>query len=202
MGTRNLIAVKKDGEYKIGQYGQWDGYPEGQGVGCLEFLSEEGNQDALKNALSKVRFIDKDGKDKEFMDSYEANAPEWSSDPDNRTDEQKHWFRNYVSRDLGSKILGNVSGSMDDEVLLINQVKFAGDSLSCEWAYVIDFDLNTFECFRGFNEEEVTEGRFLSSDESLEKSDGYHPVVLIKKYMLDSLPTEEQFLADLEGKED
>ena len=30
MGTRHLIAVQLDGEYKIAQYGQWDGYPEGK----------------------------------------------------------------------------------------------------------------------------------------------------------------------------
>ena len=27
MGTRNLTCVFKDGEYKVAQYGQWDGYP-------------------------------------------------------------------------------------------------------------------------------------------------------------------------------
>ena len=26
MGTRNLTAVFMDGEYKVAQYGQWDGY--------------------------------------------------------------------------------------------------------------------------------------------------------------------------------
>jgi hypothetical protein len=40
MGTRHLIAVQLDGEYRIAQYGQWDGYPEGQGVDVLKFLRE------------------------------------------------------------------------------------------------------------------------------------------------------------------
>lgn len=31
MGTRNLTAVYLDGQYKVAQYGQWDGYPEGRG---------------------------------------------------------------------------------------------------------------------------------------------------------------------------
>lgn len=31
MGTRNLTCVVLDGEFKVAQYGQWDGYPEGSG---------------------------------------------------------------------------------------------------------------------------------------------------------------------------
>jgi len=32
MGTRHLsMAYNKGGEVKVAQYGQWDGYPEGQG---------------------------------------------------------------------------------------------------------------------------------------------------------------------------
>ena len=40
MGTRHLICVVKDNEYKLAQYGQWDGYPEGQGVNILRFLRD------------------------------------------------------------------------------------------------------------------------------------------------------------------
>ena len=38
MGTRNLVCVVKGGEYKVAQYGQWDGYPTGQGETIVEFL--------------------------------------------------------------------------------------------------------------------------------------------------------------------
>ena len=38
MGTRNLTMVIADAETKVAQYGQWDGYPEGQGKIALEFL--------------------------------------------------------------------------------------------------------------------------------------------------------------------
>lgn len=40
MGTRNLVAVQIDGQYKIAQYGQWGGYLEGKGVDVLTFLRD------------------------------------------------------------------------------------------------------------------------------------------------------------------
>ena len=47
MGTRNLTAVFMDGEYKVAQYGQWDGYPSGQGVDILNIL-KNAKKDILK----------------------------------------------------------------------------------------------------------------------------------------------------------
>ena len=38
MGTRNLTTVIKNSETKVAQYGQWDGYPGGQGLTALKFL--------------------------------------------------------------------------------------------------------------------------------------------------------------------
>ena len=40
MGTRHLILVYYKGQYHIAQYGQWDGYPGGQGVTVLHFVSD------------------------------------------------------------------------------------------------------------------------------------------------------------------
>jgi len=40
MGTRHLICVVKGKEYIVAQYGQWDGYPTGQGIGVLNFFKK------------------------------------------------------------------------------------------------------------------------------------------------------------------
>lgn len=202
MGTRHLTAVAINGEYKIAQYGQWDGYPSGQGITILRFLSEPRNLDKLRTAFNKVRFLEPEGRDKEFIESYNANAPKWTSDPDNRTPEQKHWFSTYASRDIGGKILEVVANSNDDEVLLRNNIGFAGDSLFCEYAYVVDFDAGTLEIYQGFNNTKITEGRFVSGADYLEKSDGYEPIKLIKTYPLCELPSEETFLSDLESDDE
>jgi len=190
MGTRHLICVKKDNEYKIAQYGQWDGYLDGQGKKILSFLKDKKNIEKLKNNLNKIRFID-DVKDKDLIEAYDKNAPQWSNAPDKRTKEQLHWFETYMTRDLSSDILINIADSSDDSILLRNEIAFAGDSLFCEYAYVIDLDKNTFEIFKGFNKNPLDENdRFYAY-----KQDGeYHPIKLLKTYDLNKLPTEKQLL--------
>lgn len=201
MGTRHLIAVVYNNGYKIAQYGQWDGYPSGQGFGILEFLRNRDSVEKLKSALGRVRFYDAEGRDKDFIDEYNKNAPEWSNEPDNRTEEQKRWWNIYMSRDLGSEILENVSKSEDEEILLRNSIDFAYDSLFCEWAYVIDLDKNMLEVYEGFNKETIAGGRFPSSKKP-KKEEEYEPVRLVQFYFFDDLPTNTTFLRELCSTED
>lgn len=173
MGTRNLIAVKTDGKYKIAQYGQWDGYPSGQGVEVLDFLKSTNLKD-FRERVRATRYLSKS--ECEALTNWSATHPQ-------------------LSRNQGAKILGLVNGGV---VELIDTLAFAGDSLMCEFCYVIDFDSETFEVFEGFNKDKITEGRFVSGDPVLDKKGEYEPVKLAKSYSLNSLPTEEVFLADLE----
>lgn len=201
MGTRNLTCVFMDGEYRVAQYGQWDGYPGGQGKTILEFLRDEENIKNLKNNLDKTRFFDQKGKDKKFLDEYDKNAPEWSSDPDNRTPEQKRWFSQFITRDLGGEILLKIANSTDAEILLKNSIDFAGDSLFCEFAYVVDFDKNTFEVYSGFNTSPLEKtSRF--AEIKPEKGSEYYPVQLMHSFDIDNLPIDEEFLQILEPEEE
>ena len=59
MGTRHLQSViDKKGDKKISQYGQWDGYPSGQGADLLKYL-KEGNLDKYQSELSLISEITK-----------------------------------------------------------------------------------------------------------------------------------------------
>ena len=188
MGTRNLTAVKVDGEYKIAQYGQWDGYPSGQGLNVMDFL-HHADLEFFKNQVRKCRFItDKEAEDidKKFGHKFADDYPQ-------------------LSRDMCAKILHFVLDNRKEEgFLLLNSIDFASDSLFCEWAYVIDFDANTFEVYKGFVEEPHTEKeRFtdLEGDKwERKRTERYYPIKLLKKYNLDNIPTEKQFLEDCEEK--
>jgi hypothetical protein len=84
---------------------------------------------------------------------------------------------------------------------VIDNSDFAADSLFCEWAYVIDFDKNTFEVYKGFNKEPLdpSERFFHLTD----KKDGeYYPVQHLKTYPLDELPTLGKFLEDLKDTDE
>lgn len=179
MGTRNLtMVIDKEGKTKVAQYGQWDGYPDGQGKTILKFLTKKEDRERLLSKLSKIRFIDAEGVDNDFITAYNKNAPSWSNEPDNRTQDQMDWFKIYISRDLGGKILENISNSGKQEILLQDESAFGNDTLSCEWCYVVSFKDN-----------QLAVRNDLQSD-------------VIKVYNLDNLPSEKDFINDFVNEDE
>lgn len=68
MGTRHLINIKQDGKIKLGQYGQWDGYPEYCGVRILRILRDV-NLEHFRNQVRQLKFItDEEAKDPKYND--------------------------------------------------------------------------------------------------------------------------------------
>jgi hypothetical protein len=212
MGTRNLTMVISNGETKVAQYGQWDGYPSGQGVNILGFLQSLGTDKRVKEILLKE--YKKSGKAREdvkeflklknlsieiFKERLESlsffNKEEIDliNEDFNKTIKE----RPYLSRDIASEILWKIiEGNVDK---LFSHEDFAGDSLFCEWAYVIDLDKNTFEVYKGYNTKTIDETeRFFYLQKEEEE---YKPVILLKSYDLNNLPRLEEFL-ELEEKEE
>jgi hypothetical protein len=107
----------------------------------------------------------------------------------------------YLSRDIGADILNLVYDSNGDEIMLRDSTYFAGDSLFCEWAYVIDLDKNKLEIYSGFNKRDLGKDQRFKNAE-VEKDSEYTPIRCIKKYSLMKLPTKAQFIKDLKSKED
>lgn len=54
MGTRHLICIFYKGKWVVAQYGQWDGYPEGQGFKLFRFLCVAHNIENLKVGLAHI----------------------------------------------------------------------------------------------------------------------------------------------------
>ena len=121
MGTRHLqTVIDKDGEIKIQQYGQWDGYPEGQGKSILNYL-KTGDLAKYQENLSKIHQIT-------------PEEIEIVNTDDN-------WFINYpyLSRDCGS----NIHKMIEDGT--VQFVRFEDEGRKwCEGFYTIDFKENKF----------------------------------------------------------
>lgn len=194
MGTRNLTMVVHKEETKIAQYGQWDGYPSGNGIRILTFLRNKKRVEKLRNKLSRVRFSTKADEDRvqKFLDGIGCSDG-WMTMDQSALYQQEFPF---LTRDLGAGILEAVANSKAKEIVLTDSTDFAGDSLFCEWAYVVDLDKNLLECYSGFNKEPLAENERFSKLPNTDS--GYKGIRLLKTYELDKLPTKKVFVKELD----
>jgi len=200
MGTRHLtMVIDEQGETKVAQYGQWDGYPEGQGNTVLKFLRNKKRISKLKNRLKDFHFAtDEDQKEMdEFFKSIGSN------DGGLNMEQAELYHKKYplLTRDNGANVL-NLILETKGKQFLVDSTDFAGDSLFCEWAYVIDFQNNMLEVYGGFNEEPLADDERFKYLEKLGQKDNYGRTIeytsikLIKKYSLDEIPTLKQLVED------
>lgn len=192
MGTRNLTMVISNGETKIAQYGQWDGYPSGQGVTALNFLLNN-NLENFREKLNRIKFIDevKQAEIDEYVKSIGSDNG-WLDMKQAELYQEKY---PHLTRDTAAEILQLVMDCEDSEIWLHDHTTFAADSLFCEWGYVIDLDKGTFEIYKGFQNKPLGKAqRFKSMEKEGMK---YYPIRMIKKYKLEELPTEDEFLKNL-----
>lgn len=203
MGTRHLICVQHEGKYKVAQYGQWDGYPDGQGAKVLAFLREQFNREQFLARLADTY----EATDEAIRQLYiEAGADAKKLDEEGLVDygvaKKFSAMTPSLSRDTGSDILALIQNSTAPVPLRFD-VEFAADSLFCEWAYVIDFDKSTFEVFKGFNRTPLAEGeRFFSIESTDKMSKEYEPVKLAASWPLDALPDQDTFLTAFRGPDE
>lgn len=128
MGTQNLTSVWFEGKYRIAQYGQFDGYPSGQGLTVLHFLRNivnEDNRTRFNKRLKNCRFI---SNDETIIDEYGYTSKRY----DRRT---------------AADILEIVyRWSEDKEIPLIDNQYF-GWYKYCDWHYLIDLDNDILKVF-------------------------------------------------------
>lgn len=128
MGTRNLTKViDRKGKTVVAQYGQWDGYPAGQGLNALYHLH---NLHAIQYNLDKCHFLNESE-----IENY--NSIISASD--------KPIFDLYptLSRDIGADVLGYIAYATH-EIPLTDSSDFENDELFCEAVYTVDFQNEWF----------------------------------------------------------
>lgn len=130
MGTRHLqTVINKKGETKVSQYGQWDGYPDGQGIEVLKFLRSID----LNTYEERLELIQEAAQ--EFID----DINKWVESTESSLDELKNNKEYYaLHRDCGSDI---------HYLIYENKIKYVmleEDNSWCEGFYTIDLKNNEF----------------------------------------------------------
>lgn len=196
MGTRNLTLVRKDGDYKVAQYGQWDGYPEGVGADILQVLNiyKPERIGEVVEGLAEITSEELRAR----LDECGANGSTWVGlDVSEAFTARWPW----LSRDcsgghflrllLGETVKrSNVFRSAPDWTGPVDKIRldkdFVYDSLFCEFCYLIDLDRNVFEVYGGFKK---SPGTPPPGYEDKPNEDGYYPVSLAGSWPLSELPT-------------
>lgn len=170
MGTRHLIGIQKNDKYILSQYGQWDGYLDGQGLDILNFLKD--------NDLSL------------FYEKTE-NLKHCTAEEINLNYSHKQLPLS-LSRDCGSDILDIIYRSESEVETYLNE-EFGYESLFCEYAYVINLDSGEFEVYIGFNTEPLKKDERFYKDDPDES--GYYGCKILGRFKLTELPNEDEFLS-------
>jgi len=138
MGTRNLTVVVYNKEVKIAQYGQWDGFRDGQGKIALDFCKSM-DLEVFKSQLDKCKFMG-EVENKEVSDYIESigSTDGWVNMEQSALIDAKYPI---LSRNVASEVLEYVNNSPENVILLRNDINFAKDSLFCEFVSVIDLDV-------------------------------------------------------------
>ena len=194
MGTRNLVCVVLDGEMKVAQYGQWDGYLKGQGKTVIDFIAKKMKLAKFKKAIKECRWLTDAENRQTWVEA--GDVPNNKSGMVNMEVADKHSaMYPGLSRDRGAQILtliqdGTYTRTVRNEKTrkfgekkftvepvrgLVNSESFAADSLFCEYAYVLDLDKKMLEIYRGFNEAKPA-GRWAKVP--AKKKDKYRAVTL------------------------
>ena len=128
MGTRNLTKViDKDGVTRVAQYGQWDGYPSGQGINALLNAYQ---YKLIESKLDNCHFLSD-----EEVEGYNSMLGV-SGKPIGE-------LYPTLSRDTCADILGYVAFSVG-EIPLVDSSDFENDELFCEAVYTINFQTKQF----------------------------------------------------------
>jgi len=184
MGTRGAMGFRKDGIDKV-TYNHFDSYPSYLGKALIEFCQKH-TIDEMEKMFNKIKLVDED---------------------EEPTQEQIEVCLEYYDRQYGSLpgdwycLLRKGQGDLNCNVktgYMIDSAAFLIDSLSCEYAYIINLDTKMLEIYKGFSKS-PGKGRYANFKDDQESE--YYGVNLVNEIPLseikgktweDMIPGEEE----------
>ena len=141
MGTRGLTKVVYKNQVIVAQYGQWDHYPEGQGVTLFHALQDP---DVVKRFIEKIPQIyypsdsDVEAMCKPFEDGSMAGMMTFESGD--------KFAEKYptLTRNTGGEIFKVIADYGNAPIPISKDEDFEKDELFCEGVYTVDLDRELF----------------------------------------------------------
>ena len=163
MGTRGAYGFYSNGVTKV-TYNHFDSYPSNLGVIMLEYCKKF-KKEEMVDVFDRFYFVNEN--EKPSLEEQVRFVEYW----DQNVSEGDDWY----------SLLRNLQGnpfdwhSIKGYIPMSNGESFLQDSLFCEWAYIINFDTDKLEIYKGF-QKEPGKGRYQLKEYDERK---YHPVSLI-----------------------
>lgn len=176
MGTRGAIGFFINGKTKAA-YNHYDSYPDCLGREVIKACRGIISIDALKASIDAIEVIDS-----EVPPTPEQIARcEAAGTVDLRVSSRStsDWY--CLLRGAQGDIAGLMSGKVP---YMEDSTNFLGDSLFCEYAYIINADDGTLEFYKGFNKNASAPGRYAKNKSD---SQGYVGVRLALTIPLEEL---------------
>ena len=142
MGTRNLTIVRSKRKDKVIQYGQWDGYPEGQGRTIADFLKEV-DLPKFKKQVDALKVYTKQAIKKAYMDAGHDGGQWIEMSVSNRANKAHP----ALCRDHGAGIMELIYNGTVKKVQLFSEWdgKEVGEGSWIEYYYIVDLDKKTVQ---------------------------------------------------------
>lgn len=142
MGTRNLTNVIYEGETIVSQYGQWDGYPEGQGTTMFYTLQEDGTVEKFINNIPKIYYPSETDIEALLAPFMDGSMPGFMTVDSG--DKLEKAFPT-LSRNTCAEIFRVIANWDSSPKIPITKAEdFEEDTLYCEGVYVVNLDNKTF----------------------------------------------------------
>lgn len=165
MGTRNTTIVKLKGEIKVSQYGQWDGYPSGQGQTIADFLItlDDKKLEGFKEKVKNLEYFK------------ESDLKEIENNPEYLIGANHDWTKTFpqLSRDTGAEILGGIEDGTITKVRIDDY--YSSPDSWVEYVYTVDLDNKTVTIDgHSFDNEVFTFEEWITPD-TIDALDKYDP---------------------------
>lgn len=181
MSTRGFLGFLANQRETI-NYVHFDAYPSALGADALQWARTVTDWDTVREQAANLVHIDAG-----TMPTSEQRAalaqyakPEAGGPKDEPGEE---WYR------LLHGTFGNPAATLAGGHAY-HAPDWPGDSVWCEWGYLVDLDANTFEVYQGF-QTRPHKGRF--ADRPANERSGYYPVKLVASWPLDALPDDDEY---------